>query len=86
MWALRKRPSQLKKEDNALLKRLFEHSPLLKEAYQYPYQLTKLFDVNITRQVAARRMRRWVNRVQSCGLTCFDKFIKTLANYSQLLQ
>jgi len=78
MWALRKRPERLKKEDNALLKRLFGYSPLLKQAYHYQHQLTKLFDANIPRQVAARRMRRWVNRVKNSGITCFDKFIKTL--------
>jgi len=72
MWALRKRPSQLKKADSALLKRLFAYSSLLKEAF------TKLFDANITRQVASRRMRRWVKRVQNSGITCFDILIKTL--------
>ncbi len=85
MWALRKRPEQLKKADNALLKRLFEYSPLLKEAYHYQHQLTKLFNANITRQVAARRMRRWVNRVQNSGITCFDKFIKTLNKHWRMI-
>lgn len=85
MWALRKRPGQLKKEDHALLKRLFEYSPLLKEAYHYQHQLTKCFDANITPQVAARRLRRWVNRVQSSTLTCFDKFIKTLNKHWRII-
>jgi hypothetical protein len=40
MWALRKNEKDLSKEDRALLKRLFQHSPILETAYRLQNNLT----------------------------------------------
>lgn len=81
MWAFRKRRIDLDPEERKVLRRLFSHSPLLKQAYALREDLTNIFDSPIPKHIAQRKLRTWIRRVQRTELTCFNDFIKTLENW-----
>jgi len=81
MWVFRKRRADLEPEDRRVLRRLFSHSPALKQAYALREDLTNIFDLPISKPIAQRKLRTWIRRVQRTELTCFDDFIKTLENW-----
>lgn len=78
MWILRRKVTDLTSEDMMVLKILFKHSPLLETAYDSRNELTDIFDADLSKPQAKRKLKSWINRVKRKGLTCFDKFIKTL--------
>lgn len=78
MWALRKKPADLREEERATLVLLFKHSPLLKQAYDKERALTAIFDEKISKRKANLKLRRWTAQVMAKKLTCFDSFLKTL--------
>jgi len=81
MWAFRKRRADLEGEDRKVLRRLFSHSPALKQAYALREELTNIFELPISKLIAKRKLRTWIRQVQRTELTCFDDFIKTLENW-----
>jgi len=72
----------LKKEEQALLNRLFEYSPKLKQAYRFREQLTAIFDQDLSKKKALRKIKNWKKRVIKSGLCCFDPFLTTLDNWT----
>ena len=44
-------------------------------------ETSKIFDQELSRRQAQHRIRVWKKRVKNSGLTCFDKFLKTLSNW-----
>ena len=82
MWVLRKNPEDLEPEEQALLKRLFELSPKLKQAYRYREQLTAIFNQKLSKKKALHKINNWYKRVKKSGLTCFDSFLSTLDNWN----
>lgn len=78
MWALRKNEADLTDEDKAVLEKLFEHSPRLKQAHLFRDQLTAIFDRIVPRAQAKRLLNAWVARVKRSTVRCFDGFLKTL--------
>jgi transposase len=85
LWALRKRREHLEPEEQALLDRLFEASPLLRKAYTLREKLTPLFDKERSKKSGRRAIRRWMAAVRESGLDCFDKFLATLENRMDLI-
>ncbi len=83
MWILRKDKSALTDDEKKTLKRLFGHSPLLKLAYKLCNDLTKIFDEEISKGNAKRKINNWKKRIKKSGLTCFDGFIKTLKKWME---
>ena len=83
MWILRKQQSELSADDFRILNLLFKYSPSLKIAYHLCFDLTNIFDMNITPGQARRKIHGWIRRVRNSKLTCFNSFIKTLSNYMQ---
>jgi transposase len=83
LWAFRKSPAQLDPDEQAVLDRLFALSPALKAAYQAREQLTHIFEIAPSKNVAKRQLRDWEAQVQAAGLTCFDTFRRTLHRYWQ---
>ena len=81
MWAFRKKKADLSPKERKVLRKFFSHSPSLKQAYQLREQLTAIFEFEISRTTAKRKLRTWIKRVLRSGLTCFDNFIKTLENW-----
>ena len=81
MWILRKAKSKLTDEEQDTLECLFKHSPSLELAYDFSNDLTDIFEENISKSKAKRKINRWKNRVKKSDLTCFDNFIKTLEKW-----
>ena len=78
MWLLRRKHADLTDEEQATLKLLFKHSPLLKKAYHFSNKLSKIFNQDLTQKQAKRKLKQWIKNVENSELTCFNTFIKTL--------
>jgi transposase len=81
MWAFRKNPQDLRPEERQVLRKLFQHAPQLKQAYDLRQQLTSLFEQPLSKTVAKRKIRAWIKRVQRSGLKCFEAFLQTLESW-----
>jgi len=81
MWALRKKEEKLSEEEIKVLKCLFSHSPELEVGYNLSNNLTNIFDDDISKNEALRRIRNWKMQVRLSGLNCFDSFLKTLEKH-----
>jgi len=81
MWAFRKNPDNLTTQERKVLKRFFSYSSAAKLAYQLREQLTEIFNQQISKSIAKRKLRSWIKRVKKSGLSCFDAFINTLHNW-----
>ncbi len=81
LWAFRKKPEDLKPEEQQVLKLLFALAPKLKLAYDLRQRLTAIFEQNISKKVAKIQIRAWIKRVKQSGLKCFDDFLKTLEHW-----
>lgn len=85
MWPFRKRQADLEPSEQDRLVRLFELSPLLKQAYDLREQLTTIFDTARSKADGLRRIRFWRRRVEKSGLRCFDPFLKLLDTWLDLI-
>ncbi|MCK5109315.1 MAG: ISL3 family transposase [Methanosarcinales archaeon] len=81
MWILRKNMKKLTDEELEVLKRLFRHSPILEVAYKLCNDLTDIFEDDISKSVATRKIGDWKKNVEESGLKCFNKFLSTLDKY-----
>jgi transposase len=83
MWALRRSLANRTEEDVRLLRRLFKHSPLLEAAYYAAGILTDIFNRAGSKRSARYQLRRWIGLVKGSGLSCFDRFLKTLDTWRE---
>ena len=81
MWAFRKHPADLRPEERTLLRLLFKYAPVLKQAYTFRLELSAIFEQQISKPKAEKKIRAWIERVRASKLICFDKFIGTLENW-----
>jgi len=81
MWILRKKEVDLTKEEREVLEFLFDHSPDLKMAYEFCKELTAVFDENLVKSRAKRKLESWIGRVGKSRLKCFDTFVNTLTKF-----
>lgn len=68
-------------EEKKIVAPLFQHSPLLKVAYKFCCQLTGIYNSEIDTATARQKFSEWIAVVQASDLTCFNRFITTLAKY-----
>lgn len=80
-WVLRHNHTNLDEDDQLRLRLLFQHSPLLHEAYTLREELTAIFNTDLSVFEGQRRLEKWIDKVKHSALTCFDKFLKTLRNH-----
>ncbi len=85
MWVLRKTKQALTKKDKALLKKLFQYSPLLEIGYNLQNDLTNIFEMDISRSGGKRRIKNWMCRVKESGIKCYNKFLATLDSYLEAI-
>ncbi len=78
MWLLRKNQQALTEQDFKVLARLFKHSPDLELAYRLCHELTDIFELDLVKSRAKRKIQSWIKRVKKSGLTCFNTFLGTL--------
>lgn len=81
MWPFRRAPHSLTPEEKARLALLLEAAPDLRQAYDLREKLTAIFDREHTKAAGTAALQRWMKQVRASGLTCFDSFLKTLANW-----
>ena len=81
MWIVRKNNRDLTADERKKLRRLFEYSPKLKLAYTFREELTAIFEMQLTKEEARKRLLKWTDKVRRSALTCFDKFLTTLGNW-----
>ena len=81
MWIIRKNNKDLTADERKRLNRLFEYSPDLKLAYTFREELTAIFEMQLTKDQAKKRLLRWADKVRRSLLTCFDTFLTTLDNW-----
>ncbi len=80
-WVLRHNHANLKDDDKVRLRSLFHYSPLLHQAYTLREELTAIFNMNLDLATGRRRLEKWSAKVARSGLTCFDKFLKSLHHH-----
>ena len=78
MWILRKNKQALSEDESEVLECLFKHSPELELAYQLCHELTEIFEQDIVKNRAKRKIKSWITRVKKSGLRCFNTFLSTL--------
>lgn len=78
MWTLRKSPAEITSDEKIILKRLFKYSQKLKNAYELMNNLTAIYNANISKGQAKRRIKGWMRQVKNKGATCFNRFLNTL--------
>jgi transposase len=83
MWAFRKQPGDLRPEEQRVLRKLWEAAPKLKQAYDLRQQLTAIFEQDISKTIAKRKIQAWIEQVQLSGLKYFDEFLKTLEHWRE---
>ena len=81
MWIIRKNNRDLTADERKNLRRLFEYSPKLKLAYTFREELTAIFEMQLTKEEAKKRLLKWADKVRRNALPCFDKFLTTLNNW-----
>jgi transposase len=82
-WVLRHNYDTLHDDDKVRLRRLFQYSPLLHQAYTLREELTAIFNKELSLADGRRRLEKWAAKVERSPLTCFDNFLKTLRNHLQ---
>ena len=81
MWILRKNAVNYTEEDLSTVRLIFKYSPILETAYLLRNSLTDIFEMNITKNSAKKKVISWINKVRKSGLKCFDAFISTLEKF-----
>lgn len=81
MWIIRQNNRDLIPDERKRLRRLFEYSPELKLAYTFREELTAIFEKQLTKEQARKRLLKWREKVRRSALTCFDTFLTTLDNW-----
>ena len=80
-WTLRHNHVNLTDEERQALRILFGYSSQLHQAYSLREELTAIFNLELTPQNGAHRLKQWVQKAKRSGSGCYDKFIKTLNNH-----
>jgi transposase len=81
MWIVRKNNKDLTSDEREKLNRLFEYSPDLKLAYMFREELTSIFEMQMTKEEAKKRLIKWQDKVRRSASTCFDNWLDKTANY-----
>lgn len=71
MWPFRKHLSKWDDEDTERMKHLFDHSPVLRQAYDLREKMTVIFEQQISRAEATLQIKAWETEVRNSGLIHF---------------
>jgi transposase len=84
-WILRKSDADLSADERRIRRRVFELSPKLHQAHALSEALTAIYEAPLTKGQGKRRLRAWIRRVTKSGLSCFNRFIKTLTTHLEII-
>lgn len=76
-----KKEEDLKEPEKAVLAMLFKSSPMLEQAYQLQNALTDIFNKNINKQEAEKRIKEWITLVSK---VIYLALIHLLAHYRNI--
>jgi transposase len=76
---LRKQKDYFTDDEKVVVEELFKLSPKLKLAYKFSRKLSGIFDSHITSDEGKEKMVEWIELVKRSELSCFNKFMVTLA-------
>jgi transposase len=71
----------MSEDEKKVLQPLFNHSPKLKQAYDFCIELTAIYNEHQNQEDAASKIDDWVVKVQASTLSCFNSFVKTIKKY-----
>ena len=80
-WVMRHNYESLNENDKVRLRRLFQYSSRVHQAYTLREELTAIFDAKLSVAAGRHRLEKWAAKVARSRLTCFNKFLKTLHNH-----
>jgi transposase len=80
-----KRTGHLTDEQAQALDRAFECSPELKKAYELRNSFHAIFDSSQDKAQARKWLEGWMREVQFTKNPAWDKFLKTLENWKELI-
>ena len=83
MWPFRKKTTDLEGAEQEVLTRLFTYSPALQQAYALREELTNIFDTPLSKDAALHQLADWQRRVRASGLSCYDRFRRTLEKWQE---
>jgi len=69
------------KKEKKISESLFKHSPLLKIAYQFCCQLTRIYNSELDTATVHQKFNERIATVRTSKLICFNRFILTLKKY-----
>ncbi len=84
-WVLRRNHAKLDNDDKVRLQTLFQYMPDLHQAYTLREELTAIFNMDLTVIEGLHRLEKWIAKVESNAIHCFDKFLKTLRNHLDMI-
>ena len=84
-WVLRRNHENLEEADRERLRTLFAYTPTLHLAYTLREELTAIFNMKLDSAEGRQRLLKWAEKVRRSSLTCFDKFLKTLATHLEAI-
>ena len=79
-WVIVKNEEDLKPEEQAKLKKIYELCPELGQCHQLKEEFRKVFSTEF-REEAEKALRKWVEKVETSGVKAFAKFLTTLKNW-----
>lgn len=82
---LKKQRDYFTDDESRIIKPLFAYSPQLKLAYRLSHKLTSIFNSELTKQQAKEQMMAWIEEISTVELNCFNRFIKTLNTYIDVI-
>ena len=78
---LRKNKEFVTKDERKILEPLFQYSPALKAGYKLCCQLTGIYNSQIGKKKAHKKINAWIEKVKASELRCFNTFIGTLKKF-----
>ena len=78
LWLVRRPFDELTSDEQHTLNRLFRFSPKIRQAYELCGSLTAIYNSPLSKGHGKRKMKGWMRRAANSGLTCFNRFLKTL--------
>lgn len=73
------------KQDKKVLLPLFKLSPAIKAAYRLARELTHIYNKHHRKTTAQTRIKKWIHKAESGDVRCFNKFIRTLEEYDEII-
>ena len=83
--ALMMAPNKISAEQQRRLDILFQHYPVLRQAYELMGELRDIFNMRITMTQAGLKLTRWFDKVVAVGNESFNSVVRTFKNHYETI-